>query len=87
MKRVSSNSASLIFDFRNSHNLLLRVKYGLAKYYDPSVSDLPLKTYSPKLIKRILKELDLTVVKQRPLGFSLFGLAPIIIIEAKKHAG
>ncbi len=42
MGRVCAPGGYIIFDYRNSLNWLLRLKYNLARYYDPSVKDLPL---------------------------------------------
>jgi ubiquinone/menaquinone biosynthesis C-methylase UbiE len=84
MKRVSRNDGRLIFDFRNSQNPLLALKYKLAPFYDRTVRDLPLKTYSLAQMSKILKELGLEIVSQNYFGASCKSWAPIILIEAKK---
>ena len=84
MKRVCKTGAKIIFDFRNSQNPALRLKYKLARYYDDTVKGLPLKTYSPKQIDAILNELHLGTRGKRRLGFKLKSLAPIILVEAEK---
>lgn len=94
MRRVCRKSGRIIFDFRNSTNPLLLLKYKLAPYYDSTVKNLPLKTYFPTQIERILKGLDLQIVSKifipplfergaGPFGFILESLAPIILIEAR----
>jgi ubiquinone/menaquinone biosynthesis C-methylase UbiE len=84
MRRVGKGGAKIIFDFRNSANPLLRLKYGLARYYDASVKDLPLNTYSPKVINNILSELKLEIIKRKPIGLNAAWLSPVIVIEAVK---
>ena len=84
--RVCKNKGRIVFDFRNSLNPFLRLKYKLAPHYDPTVKEynLPLNTYSPKDIDDILKRLNLTVLNRKYIGFPLKFLAPIVIIEAEK---
>jgi ubiquinone/menaquinone biosynthesis C-methylase UbiE len=83
IKRVSKNNSRLIFDFRNSANILLKVKYKLAPYYDSTVKDLPLKTYNFKEIKRLLGELGFDVISKKYIGFGFGKFSPIIVIEAE----
>jgi len=82
MKRVCKNDGSIIFDYRNSRNPLLRLKYALAPYYDHSVRHLRLTTCDPRWIERVLRGLGLKVARQRNLGFFIRGLAPLIVVEA-----
>ncbi len=84
MKRVVRDDGRLIFDFRNSQNPLLALKYKLAPFYDPTVRSLPLKTYSLGQVREILKELGLEIVSQNYFGVSCKSWAPIILVEAKK---
>jgi ubiquinone/menaquinone biosynthesis C-methylase UbiE len=84
MKRVSKSDGRLVFDFRNSANPLLGLKYKLAPFYDRTVKDLPLKTYSLKVIAELLQDLDLKVVSLNYLGASFKKLAPIIMVEVQK---
>jgi ubiquinone/menaquinone biosynthesis C-methylase UbiE len=84
MKRVCKNSGRIVFDFRNSLNPLLRIKYVLARYYDSTVKDLPLNTYEPKQIEGILNDLGMEVTRRKFIGFPVRKIAPVIIIEAKK---
>jgi len=83
MKRVCKRGGSVIFDFRNSLNPLLPIKYRLARYYDDTLKGLPLKTHSPKEIESVLKELGMAAVKKRFVGFSSGFLAAAIVVEAK----
>ena len=67
--RVTAPGGSLVFDFRNSLNPLLRLKYGLARFYDATVKDLPLKTYSRSKIPVImLTAVDTNEAKEKSLG-------------------
>lgn len=83
MKRVCKRNGSVIFDFRNSLNPLLPIKYRLARYYDDTLKGLPLKAYSPKEIESVLRELGMAAVKKRFIGFSSGFLAAAIVVEAK----
>ena len=86
ISRVCKKGGRLIFDFRNSLNLLLRLKYKLAPYYDITVKEqkLPLNTYGLKQIERLLDELGLKIINRIYLGFPYNKFAPIVIIEAEK---
>jgi ubiquinone/menaquinone biosynthesis C-methylase UbiE len=84
MKRVAGDNGRLIFDFRNSCNPLLALKYKLAPFYDRTVRDLPLKTYSLDQVVKMLKELGLEIVSKNYCGASCKSWAPIILVEAKK---
>jgi ubiquinone/menaquinone biosynthesis C-methylase UbiE len=83
MMRVCNTSGRIIFEFRNSRNLLFVLKYKLAKYYDSS-APYPLYTYHPRQFTALLRDLGLEAVNTKYLGFPVKSLAPIILIEAKK---
>ncbi|GBD95991.1 MAG TPA: class I SAM-dependent methyltransferase [Nitrospirae bacterium] len=85
MARVCKRGGRIIFDFRNSLNPLLVLKYRLAGYYDLTVKDLPLNTYNPKNIKTILRELNLDITREKHLFFPVKRFAPIIMMEALKR--
>jgi len=84
MKRVAKDDGRLIFDFRNSQNRLLILKYKLAPFYDRTTKEFPLKTYSSGQVSEILEELGLEIVSKNYLGGFCKSWAPIILIEAKK---
>jgi ubiquinone/menaquinone biosynthesis C-methylase UbiE len=84
IKRVSRAAGRIIFEFRNSRNAFFRLKYKLAKYYDPS-APYPLYTYHPDHIDKILEGLGLEVIRKVHIGFPVKCFAPIIIVEAKKR--
>jgi len=86
MSRVCKRDGVVIFDFRNSRNPFLNLKYILAPYYDATIKSnkLPLKTYSPVKIKGILDKLNLRIVNKTYMGFFIRRISPIIIIEARK---
>lgn len=84
MKRTVKKGGTVIFDFRNAGNPLLKIKYGLAPYYDPTVRELPLKTYYMREIESMLKELGLEILQKDYIGRTAFFPAPIIMIKAAK---
>ena len=84
MRRVSKPSGRIIFEFRSSRNALFKLKYKLARHYDPS-APYPLYTYDPNMIDRILKDMDLRIVKKTYIGFPIRYFAPIIMVEAGKN--
>jgi ubiquinone/menaquinone biosynthesis C-methylase UbiE len=85
ISRVTKPGAKLILEFRNKRNILLKVKYKLAKFYDATVKNHPLSTYYEKDILGLLRENGFEVRKRRYVGYFIKGLAPVIIIEAQKH--
>ncbi len=84
MKRITRSSGRIIFEFRNRRNIFFRLKYKLARYYDPS-APYPLYTYDPGRIDDIIKNLNLEIVDKKYLGFPIRRFAPIIIVEARKR--
>lgn len=86
MKRVCKKQGRIIFEFRSAMNPIFVLKYRLARFYDPTIKDNPLKCYNPKQIDLLLTSLNLRVVRKRYLGAFIFkSLAPIIVIEAEKN--
>lgn len=85
MKRVCKKSGRIIFDFRNRNNPLLLFKYSLARFYDSTVKDLPLKTYSPGQIHSLLKDLGLEAIEEKFIGSPLKSLAAIIVLEVRRQ--
>ena len=85
MKRVCRDDGRIIFDFRNSANPILPLKYKLAKYYDDTLKGLPLNTYSIGAVTDILKETGLAVSNKRFIGLPRGALAPVIMLEAVKR--
>ncbi|MDD5044352.1 MAG: class I SAM-dependent methyltransferase [Candidatus Omnitrophica bacterium] len=85
ISRVSKKGAKIIFDIRNSLNPLLFLKYKFAKYYDKTVKDLPLRTYSLKKMTGYLNECGMEITKKIYLGFPYNIFSPIIIMEARKR--
>ncbi|MBU0502995.1 MAG: class I SAM-dependent methyltransferase [Candidatus Omnitrophota bacterium] len=85
VNRVTKKSGRLIFDIRNSANPALKIKYKLAPYYDASVKNLPLNTYSCAQIEGLLKEAGFTVENKLYLGFPIKAFAPLIVYQAKKN--
>ncbi|MFA6216179.1 MAG: class I SAM-dependent methyltransferase [Candidatus Omnitrophota bacterium] len=82
--RVCKRSGKVIFDFRNSRNLFMNLKYRLARYYDRTLKNLPLNTYHPQHIESLLRELGFSIRNRVCLGFFMKRYAPLIIIEAVK---
>ena len=85
ISRISKPGSIFVFDIRNSLNPLLRVKYGLAKYYDDTVRDLPLMTYRVSQVESLLRENGFEQTKCTRIGFPGGAIAPIAVIEARKH--
>jgi len=92
MRRLCKKNGRIIFDFRNSMNKMLVLKYRLARYYDETVMDLPLKTFELGYIESLIRDIGFKVISKRYIP-GLFGkgwlkvIAPIIIIEAQEDAG
>jgi len=84
MARVCKRGGRVIFDFRNSKNLLLNLKYKLAPYYDRTVRGLPLKTYSFEEMHTLSKTMGFKIINKIPMGFPIKRIAPIIILELEK---
>ncbi|MHC4579814.1 MAG: class I SAM-dependent methyltransferase [Planctomycetota bacterium] len=85
ISRVCKSGGKIIFDIRNSMNPLLWVKYKLAKYYDETVRDLPLKTYRLKKVASLLKQHDFEIVNKRYIGLPRSVFAPVIVVEARRR--
>ncbi len=90
MARVLKAGGKMIFDFRNSMNLLLVLKYRLAPFYDDTLKGLSLNTFSLREINMMLDGLGVKIAKKRyiPASFERSRLgrtfAPVIIVEARK---
>lgn len=84
MKRVCRSGGKIIFDFRNSHNLLLRAKYALAPYYDDTLRGQPLRTYTPVQVSRLLEECGFRQGRWLYLGAYPKKLSPVVVVEAIK---
>ncbi len=84
VNRVMKPGGRIIFDFRNKHNFLLRLKYKLAKYYDASIEEqnLPLNSYYYEEIFSILEEAGFEVLRHSRIGSRFKYLAPVIVVEA-----
>jgi ubiquinone/menaquinone biosynthesis C-methylase UbiE len=85
MARVTKKGGRVVVDIRNSRNPLVRLKYRLARYYDATVENLPLKTYSIDKMGSFMGKCGLKITRTVPIGFPGGGLAPIIVIEAEKE--
>lgn len=85
ISRVIKKNGILILDIRNSLNPLLYLKYKFAKYYDPTVKDLPLRTYSYKKIAACLSQNNFVINEKCEIGFPYNGLAPILVIKARRN--
>jgi ubiquinone/menaquinone biosynthesis C-methylase UbiE len=81
MARVLRPGGSLILDFRNGANPLLSLKYATARFYDPSVKGLPLRTYTFGQMKRLFERCGLAVRSKVFLGAPLGCLSPLIMVE------
>lgn len=84
ISRVMKKGGELFFDIRNSANPLLYFKYKLARYYDETVRDLPLRTYKIKKIKEYLQNNNFEFISKMNIGFPYNGLSPIFVIKTKR---
>lgn len=82
--RVTKSGGRVVFDMRNSMNPFLFLKYKLAKYYDETVKDLPLRTYRFKKVTSYIARYNFKVVNKISIGFPWNRFAPIFIVEAQK---
>ncbi len=80
--RALKPGAKLIVEFRNKGNVFLKLKYGLARYYDSTTGKHPLSTYYKEDVLRILADAGFSVSKIEKIDFPFKGLAAIFIIEA-----
>lgn len=85
MSRVCKNSGRIIFDFRNAGNPFVYLKYKFAPYYDPTVKNLPLRTFRLEQIRLFLDKSGLKITRLEHIGSMLKSFAPIIIVEARKN--
>lgn len=83
--RVCKKGGKIIFDIRNKRNLLLRLKYALAKYYDATVKNLPLTTYDPAEVKKMAIDAGFKLNAKSKINLFFGRFFPVIIIfEAQK---
>ncbi|HAH20735.1 MAG: hypothetical protein A2Y00_07400 [Omnitrophica WOR_2 bacterium GWF2_43_52] len=83
-ERVCRKNGTFIVEFRNKKNMLLWLKYSLAKYYDTTTKSHPLSTYDYDAMVSILKESGFAVIKTHVIDFPLKGIPVIFILEARK---
>jgi ubiquinone/menaquinone biosynthesis C-methylase UbiE len=83
MTRICQKNGKIIFDIRNRSNLLIYIKYKLAKYYDATINCL--RMYKIREIEEKLRSCGLRVNKRIDIGFPKGVFAPIVIIEAIKE--
>ncbi len=84
ISRVLKKEGNVFFDIRNSLNPLLYFKYKLARYYDETVKNLPLRTYNLRKIKLYLEESGFKIARKIEIGFPQNQIAPIIVIQAQR---
>lgn len=88
--RICKSGGRVVFDYRNAANPLLVLKYRLARYYDETVRDLPLRTFRAEVIDEALASCGLRPRRRSciPPGWMerpwLRALAPITIVEAER---
>lgn len=82
--RVCRKGGALIVEFRSKSNPFLRIKYKLAKYYDPTARNHPFGTYYERNVVRMLQRRGFAIERKHYIAFPLKWLAPINIIEARK---
>ena len=85
MSRICKKSGYILFDYRNSLNPLVPLKYKLASYYDRTLKNIKRAAYSPRQIEGILNDLQLDIVTAKYLGFPARRFAPVIVVKAGKR--
>lgn len=84
--RLCKAGGAVVFDVRNRKNILIYLKYKLAKYYDDTISGDRLRLFDVEGIEKRLVLAGFRVEKMEPIGFPGGRLAPIIMIKARKGA-
>lgn len=84
ISRVCRPQGTVLFDFRNAANQLLRWKYRLAPWYDPTVRNLPLRTYRLEEIRALAEGAGLQVVRLHYPAGGNNRTAALILVEARK---
>jgi len=84
ISRIVKKNGTIILDIRNRRNPLLYFKYKFAKYYDHTVKDLPLRTYSYTQISKYLGENNFKIIDKTEIGFPHNDFAPIFVIQAQR---
>lgn len=84
MARVCRRKGKVIFDFRNSANPLIRLKYKLAPLYDQTLKGLPLNAYRLEELRLFSEEAGLYITNKIYIGLPIKRIAPVIILEAEK---
>lgn len=84
ISKVCKKGGAVIFDIRNSRNVLLYLKYKLAKYYDETVKNLPLRAYNFNKIRVSLEKYGFEIENKVEIGFPYNRFSPIFVIKAKR---
>lgn len=83
--RVCKEGGRIIFDIRNRNSPLLYLKFKLAKYYDKTINNLPLRTDRLDRINSHLEKGNLHIFRRINVGFPKNNFSPIVVIEAQKR--
>ena len=84
ISKVLKPKGKLIFDIRNSKNMLLHLKYKLARFYDVTIVNQPLRMDSPLKIRQMLLLSGFKINQEIGIGFFVKDFCPAILIEAEK---
>lgn len=82
MARVVRPGGKVLCEFRNASNPFMYVASRHAKWYDASLGDLPVNSFSLDGLREMFAGAGLRVVRVKPLLPPVRGLALIYIIEA-----
>ncbi|MCM8780996.1 MAG: class I SAM-dependent methyltransferase [Candidatus Omnitrophica bacterium] len=83
--RVCKINGEIVFEIRNSLNLLVKLKYKLTRYYDPTAVVHPLITHNSQEVINFLETHGCKVIDRVNIGFPRNRFAPIIVLKIKKY--
>lgn len=84
MARICKTGGRIIFDIRNCYNPCIYLAYRYVMLYDPTCKTLPLNTYSIFEVTKVLKKVDLKIIRKQAILFPYWLFAPAMVIEAQK---
>lgn len=85
--RVCAPGGKIIFDIRNASNVLLRLKYALAPYYDGTIRHGDVNAHTLQHVFQWLESVGWRAHTIRSVGFcaGIRSCAPVFVIEARRR--